>query len=106
ERTLRAGEWLELLALQTAHGAEQILIWQTRAGRAIADRPFGVTPAYYHACAARAACATDRPYAAPEPAATARRGIPARGQFVAPVCDPACEALLQAMGVRERKMLG
>jgi hypothetical protein len=105
-RLLRAGEWLELLALQTAHGAGQILIWQTRAGRSAVERPFGVTPTYYQACAARAASAADRPCAAPESAATARRDRPASKPFTAPVCDPACEALLQAMGVREWKRLG
>jgi hypothetical protein len=105
-RMLRAGEWLELLALQTAHGAEKILIWQTRASRSTVERPFGVTPAYYHACAARAAWAADRPCAAPGSAATARRDIPTSKPFAAPVCDPTCEALLRAMGVRERKLLG
>jgi hypothetical protein len=106
ERALRAGEWLELLRIQRDHSAEQILIWQARASRSTANRPSGVTPAYYHACAARAACATDRPGAASGSAVTDRRVLPAIKPFAAPICDPAREALLQAMGVRERKMLG
>ena len=106
ERTLRAGEWLELLIIQRDHGAGQILMWQARASRSTAKRPSGVTPAYYHACAARGACATNRPGAASGSAATNRRVLPASNPFAAPICDPAREVLLQAMGVRERKMLG
>src|SRR5262249_22562658 len=55
DRPILEGEWYELLALQQAHGVEQLLIWQARASRAVRERPHGITPAYYRACAAQAA---------------------------------------------------
>jgi hypothetical protein len=60
-RPLHTGEWHELLELQQAYGADQLLIWQARASRAKSEQPYGVTPAYYHACAARAASDAYRP---------------------------------------------
>jgi hypothetical protein len=105
ERTLRAGEWLELLALQTAYSAEQILIWQARAGRSTVERPFGVTPAYYHACAAGATCAVDQPGGAREATGLVAGHQPNGTQPGGPVLDPRCSALLRAMGVRERQTL-
>jgi len=105
KRTLRVSEWLELLALQTAHGTEQILIWQARAGRATVERPFGVTPAYYYACAAGAACAVDKPRRAREATALVAGHQPNDTQPDGPVLDPRCGALLRAMGVREPRTL-
>ncbi|MEP7189050.1 MAG: hypothetical protein ABI901_07675, partial [Roseiflexaceae bacterium] len=105
ERTLRAGEWLELLALQTAYSTEQILIWQARAGRSTVERPFGVTPAYYYACAAGAAGAVEQPRRAREAAVLVADHQPNDTQPGGPVLDPRCGALLRAMGVRERQTL-
>jgi hypothetical protein len=105
ERTLRAGEWLELLALQTAYSAEQILIWQARAGRSTVERPFGVTPAYYHACAPGAAGAVGLPRRAHEATALVAGHQPNDTQPGGPALDPRCSALLRAMGVRERQTL-
>lgn len=104
DRPLSAGEWLELQALQEAYGAEQLLIWQSRASRVRSERPYGITPAYYHACAARAALNAYRP----------RRDMHTHtiptdpvGHSIAPPAplDPTCDALLVAMGVRERQKL-
>jgi hypothetical protein len=105
ERTLRAGEWLELLALQTAYSAEQILIWQARAGRSTVQRPFGVTPAYYHACAAGDAGAVEQPGGACEATALVTGHQPNVKPPGGPGLDPRCGALLRAMGVREPRTL-
>src|SRR5215211_6249036 len=105
ERTLRAGEWLELLALQTAYSAEQILIWQARAGRSTVERPFGVTPAYYHACAGGAAGAVGQPGGAREETALVTGYQPNAMQPGGPALDPRRSALLRAMGVREPRTL-
>jgi hypothetical protein len=43
------------------YGADQLLIWQARASRVKSERPYGITPAYYHACAARATSDAYRP---------------------------------------------
>lgn len=61
DRWLHNGEWHELLVLQERYGADQLLIWQARASRVKGERPYGITPAYYHACAARAASDAYRP---------------------------------------------
>jgi hypothetical protein len=101
-RLLSAGEWHEVLALQETYGPEQLLIWQARASRVRSERLYGITPAYYHACAARAALDAYRP----------RRGAHAHNSRADPgitpssVLDPACDALLLVMGVRERRKLG
>jgi hypothetical protein len=105
ERTLRAGEWLELLILQSAHGAEQILIWQARAGHSTVKRPFGVTPAYYHACAARATCAVDPSHIEHRATAKAASHEANNAQPSRAALDPKCSALLRAMGVREPRTL-
>ncbi len=105
ERTLCAGEWLELLALQAAHGVEQILIWQARAGRSIVERPFGVMPAYYHACAARAPDAVDRSHVGRRATAKAGTHEANDAQPRRPMLDPRCGALLRAIGVREPRTL-
>jgi hypothetical protein len=105
-RRILAGEWYELLALQEAHGAEQLLIWQARASRAVAARSFGITPSYYRACAARAACDAYAPRTADQAITPVAHNLAddITSPKVAP--DPACDALLQAMGVRERHKLG
>jgi hypothetical protein len=101
-RLLSTGEWHELLALQEMHGAERLLIWQARASRVRSERPYGISPAYYHACAARAASDAYRP----------RRGAHAHDTRADPGItppwppDPACDALLASMGIRERRKLG
>jgi hypothetical protein len=103
-RALAAGEWLELQILQETYGAEHLLIWQSRASRVKSERPYGITPAYYRACAASAASDAYRPSRH-----THRRDILAEpiGQSIAPSLspDPACDALLASMGVRERQKL-
>jgi hypothetical protein len=72
--------------------------------RVKSERPYGITPAYYHACAARAASDAYRP----------RRYTPGRDILAEPTGyrvepplppDPACDALLASMGVRERQRL-
>jgi hypothetical protein len=105
ERTLRAGEWLELLIIQRAHGAEQILIWQARASRSTVRRPFGVTPAYYHACAARATCAIDPSRVERRATAKTATHEPNDVQPIEPALDPKYRALLRTMGVREPRSL-
>jgi hypothetical protein len=104
-RAIHPGEWHELLALQDAYGVDQLLIWQARASRATTTRPHGIMPTYYRACAVNAAFDVYRPPApwcasAPTgsdatPPATTAPGTP----------DPACDALLHSMGVRERQKL-
>jgi hypothetical protein len=105
ERTLRAGEWFELLALQTDHGAGQLLIWQARAGRSTVRRPFGVTPAYYYACAARATCAIDPSRVERRATAKTATHEPNDAQQIGPALDPKYRALLRTMGVREPRTL-
>jgi hypothetical protein len=104
DRRLHAGEWHELLALQECYGADQLLIWQARASCVKRERPYGITPAYYRACAASAASDTYRPSRH-----THGRDVLAEpiGQSIAPSLspDPACDALLASMGVRERQKL-
>ncbi len=104
DRQLHAGEWHELLVLQERYGADQLLIWQARASRVKSERPYGITPAYYHVCAARAASDAYRPRRH-----THGRDILAEstGYSVEPPLpvDPACDALLASMGVRERQKL-
>jgi hypothetical protein len=101
DRPIPLGEWYELLALEEAHGAEQLLIWQARAQRAVRERPYGIAPAYYHACAAQAAFDSYRPLPAVK-SVDAALCVPTAAS---PTLDPACDALLQAMGVRERQKL-
>jgi len=105
-RRLLAGEWYELLALQQAHGAEQLLIWQARASRAVAARSFGIAPSYYRACAARAACDAYVPRRADQTITPVAHNLTDDITSLKVVLDPACDALLQAMGVRERQKLG
>jgi len=103
-RHIYAGEWHELLALQETYGADQLLIWQARASRVTTERPYGIAPAYYRACAARAVCDTYRPR-------IQKRALDPLAHTTSPVVapatrlDPACDAVLQAMGVRERHKL-
>lgn len=104
-RPILAGEWSELLALQAAHGVEQMLIWQARASRANKARPFGVTPAYYQACATRPQAAPERSHAETSTVLTGRRKRPTGKQRTAAAHDPEREALLREMGVRERRQL-
>lgn len=104
-RTVLQGEWYELLALQQEHGAEQLLIWQARAARRTQAAAFGVSPAYYRACATQA----------PHDITPVR--LPVAERFgvhsllaVSPKrqaehLDPACDALLRELGVRERRQL-
>ena len=105
-RTILPGEWHELLALQDALGEEQLLIWQARASRVSTERPYGITPAYYQACAAQAACETYRPTTTWGVSASSDPGIACTLPSLPALPDPACDALLQAMGVRERQKLG
>jgi hypothetical protein len=104
ERPIHAGEWHELLVLQERYGVDQLLIWQARASRVRSERPYGITPAYYYACTARAACDAYRP----------RSNTHARDTLAAPTRygvepplprDPACDVMLASMGVRERRKL-
>ncbi len=101
-RALAVGEEREIYVLQERYGAEQLLVWQARAGRASSERPYGITPAYYEACAARAAVDAYRPTRnRPERDASAdTASTPATRP------DPDCDALLASMGVRERRNLG
>jgi hypothetical protein len=105
QRPILAGEWCELLALQDVHSVNQLLIWQARASRAATERSHGITPAYYHACAAQAACDAYRPsvpWSAPAP----RHGDLPHDAVARPAeIDPACDTLLCAMTVRERQKL-
>jgi hypothetical protein len=87
-RPIPAGEWYEVLSLQREHGAPQLLIWQARAGRRANAHPFGITPAYYRACAVND---------------EQRDPLPERQVDLKP--DPACDALLRTIGVRERRQL-
>jgi hypothetical protein len=105
ERTVRADEWLVLLILQSTHGARQILIWQARAGRSTVKRPFGVTPAYYHACAARATCAVDPSHTEHRATAKTATHAPNEAHPIGPALDPRYRALLKKMGVREQRTL-
>src|SRR5262249_27485770 len=105
QRRILRGEWCELLARQEAHGADQLLIWQARASRAAIERPHGITPAYYYACAAQAACDVYRPSTPRNAAAVPRDGVPHTAVPTLANLDPACDALLRAMGVRERQKL-
>jgi hypothetical protein len=87
-RPIPAGEWYEVLSLQQEHGAPQLLIWQARAVRRANAHPFGITPAYYRACAVHD---------------EQRDPLPERQVDLKP--DPACDALFRSMGVRERRQL-
>lgn len=118
QRPVAPDEWQELLQLQRDHGAERLLIWQARAARAARDPERGVIPAYYAACAADEACATlgvsgqgpERCVSVPSDTATAPLAAPPIAPVqlqppAAPPLDPACDGLLQAMGVRRRAAL-
>ena len=105
-RTILPGEWHELLALQNAQGAEQLLIWQARALRATAERPYGVSPAYYQACAAQAVCDTYRPATMWGASAFSDCERASETDSVLATLDPTCDALLREMGIRERHQLG
>lgn len=102
QRPIEPGEWCELARIQQASGVEQLLIWQARASRAQPKRPHGITPAYYRACAAREACSTLQPLTPPtrEPLGQAHLDHQGAMPF-----DPDREALLRAMGIRERRQL-
>jgi len=103
-RQIYAGEWYELLALQQAYGADQLLIWQARASRVRTERPYGIAPGYYRACAARAACEAYLPRTYEQMADSL---APSTSHVVSPPSrlDPHCDALLRAIGVRERHKL-
>jgi hypothetical protein len=105
-RTIPLGEWYELLALQDTHRGEQLLIWQARAHRAMTERSYGITPAYYRACAAQAACDAYQPTASYPVSALSDRERLSDTPPGPPTPDAACDALLQEMGVRERHRLG
>lgn len=103
-RPVPAGEWFEVLHLQREHGAAQILIWQARATRRANAHPYGVTPAYYRTCATYEddmSCPREVERHVAEPVRLS--GPPQRGDDVE--LDPACDTLLRAMGVRERRQL-
>lgn len=99
DRRIEPGEWIEVLAIQRVVGAEELLMWQSRATRATVGRSGGITPGYYRACAARQACERYQPQDVagdrhrPEPPAKAASP------------DPARDACLAAMGVRDRQAL-
>jgi hypothetical protein len=103
-RPLHTGEWHELLELQQTYGADQLLIWQARASRVKRERPYGITPAYYHACAARAVSDAYRPSRHTHGREILAEPTGYRVEPPLPV-DPACDALLALMGVRERQKL-
>jgi hypothetical protein len=105
-RTILPGEWHELLLLQNAQGAEQLLTWQARARRATTERPYGVTPAYYQACAAQAVCDTYRPAITWSASAFGDCNGASETARVSAKLDPACDALLREMGICERHHLG
>jgi hypothetical protein len=98
-RSIAPGEWLDLLHIQQQYGREQILIWQSRAARIERDPARGVVPGYYRACAERVL--------ADAPAARFQVDIKQLQSRTSPALqlDPACDALLQAMGVRNRRAL-
>lgn len=104
QRPIEPGEWCELARLQQTHGAEQLLIWQSRASRGQFERTQGITPAYYRACAAREACSTLQPQSPPsrEPIGQVH---PHYGHQATAPLDPARDALLRAMGIREHRRL-
>jgi len=104
-RRIPAGEWYELLALQEAHGTDQLLIWQARASRVMRERSYGISSAYYRACAARTECETYRPPSPFHGVITADHATPHGSTSAAMWPDPRCESLLEAMGVRERQKL-
>ncbi|HEU5089295.1 MAG TPA: hypothetical protein VFT99_17690, partial [Roseiflexaceae bacterium] len=104
-RPLPPGEWHELLTLQQTHGAVNLLIWQARASRRAQPHPFGITPGYYRACAvAQAFTAAQRVVPVADRVTGSAQSTEAqhttRGKF-----DPVCDALLRAMGIRERRQL-
>lgn len=118
QRPIRPGEWLELLQLQRDHGAERLLVWQARAARAERDPDRRIVPAYYAACAAEEACASigqdvalaelcvSIPTEPPAVQSAAPQRAPVEvSSRVTVLVDPACDALLQAMGVRQRSSL-
>jgi len=105
-RTIPLGEWYELIALQDMHRGEQLLIWQARAHRAMTERPYGITPAYYRACAAQAACDAYQSTASYPVSDLSDRKRLSDTPPGPPTPDVACDALLQEMGVRERHRLG
>jgi hypothetical protein len=104
-RPIFAGEWHDLLALQEAHGTDQLLIWQARASRVRREYCYGITPAYYRTCAVRSECETYRPRSQFHGVITDDHAIPDGSTPAAMWLDPRCEPLLQAMGVRERQKL-
>jgi len=105
QRPILPGEWCELLALQETHGTNQLLIWQARASRAAVERLHGITPAYYRACAAQAASDVYRPSVPSSAAFPPHDGISHNVEATLAELDPACDALLRALGVRERQKL-
>jgi len=104
-RPVLASEWHELLALQEAHGADQLLIWQARASRVRREHSYGITPAYYRTCAVRSEYETYRPPRQFHGVITDDHAIPHGSTPAAMWFDPRCEPSLQAMGVRERQKL-
>ena len=85
-------------------GLEQLLIWQARASRVNYARPYGITPAYYHACAARAACDAYRPSRHSDTRDTLAE--PTGSDVISPLpVDPACDDLARVDGCRERQKL-
>ncbi|MEN9934668.1 MAG: hypothetical protein RLZZ387_1247 [Chloroflexota bacterium] len=114
-RAIPAGEWAELLALESEIGARQLLVWQAKALRGVERRPQGVHPGYYRACAERAALDAYRPPRHRTPLVR-QDDAPPPAPEAAPVASPApvpapealtpeAEALLVQMGVRERSGL-
>jgi hypothetical protein len=104
-RRILAGEWYELLRLQEAHGVEQLLIWQARASRVVREGSIGITPGYYHTCAARAECEAYQPRSQFYKIVMATPALPEHSTSVPVWADSRCEPLLQLMGVRERQKL-
>jgi hypothetical protein len=93
-RSIAPGEWLDLLHIQQQYGREQILVWQSRAARIERDPTRGIVPGYYRACAERQ---TEE--------ATAELPTQPTTSSCPSTLDPACDALLQTMGIRNRRAL-
>ena len=105
-RSILAGEWIELLAIQAAHGVGDLLILQARARRASVLRPQGITPAYYLACAARALHVSDRSGTRTGTATKIWHALPKGERPTTAEIDSECAALLRSIGVREWHTLG
>lgn len=100
-RPILLGEWYELLELQVAHSAEQMLVWQARAHRATTPRLSGIGPAYYRACATHVARDCSAPSQQRQQPPLSNRA----STLASPPLDPERDALLRKMGVRARHQI-